>query len=58
MDYVLYQTFQGCHGDLTSDEQQILLAEFSLRHSKNATRVANEYAKRNGSASSSTEFLF
>ncbi|KAM7506803.1 hypothetical protein LguiA_017256 [Lonicera macranthoides] len=36
----------GCHGDLTSEESQILLAEFSLRHSKSAISIANEYAKR------------
>lgn len=37
---------QGCHGDLTSEENQILLAEFSLRHSKNSISIAHEYAKR------------
>lgn len=37
---------QGCHGDLTSKESQILLAEFSLRHSKSALSIAHEYAKR------------
>ncbi|KAJ9173233.1 hypothetical protein P3X46_016392 [Hevea brasiliensis] len=36
----------GCHGDLTSEESQILLAEFSLRHSKSAISIAHEYAKR------------
>ncbi|XP_030952263.1 uncharacterized protein LOC115975568 [Quercus lobata] len=36
----------GCHGDLTSKESQILLAEFSLRHSKSALSIAREYAKR------------
>ncbi|KAL5987273.1 hypothetical protein ACLOJK_038435 [Asimina triloba] len=36
----------GCHGDLTSEESQILLAELSLRHSKTAVRIAHEYAKR------------
>ncbi|XP_050269413.1 uncharacterized protein LOC126713642 isoform X2 [Quercus robur] len=36
----------GCHGDLTSKESQILLAEFSLRHSKSALSIAHEYAKR------------
>ncbi|PRQ53453.1 putative tRNA (guanosine(18)-2'-O)-methyltransferase [Rosa chinensis] len=36
----------GCHGDLTSEENQILLAEFSLRHSKNSISIAHEYAKR------------
>ncbi|GAV65722.1 SpoU_methylase domain-containing protein [Cephalotus follicularis] len=32
----------GCHGDLTMEESQILLAEFSLRHSKSAISVAHE----------------
>ncbi|KAH6830371.1 tRNA/rRNA methyltransferase family protein [Perilla frutescens var. hirtella] len=36
----------GCHGDLTTDERQILLAEFYLRHNKNSTRIANEFSKR------------
>ncbi|XP_055805673.1 uncharacterized protein LOC129874410 isoform X4 [Solanum dulcamara] len=36
----------GCHGDLTSEEGQILLAEFSLRHNDNAIRIAQEYAER------------
>ncbi|KAL3526559.1 hypothetical protein ACH5RR_011215 [Cinchona calisaya] len=36
----------GCHGDLTSEESQILLAEFFLRHSKSAISIANEYANR------------
>ncbi|KAG9439737.1 hypothetical protein H6P81_019902 [Aristolochia fimbriata] len=36
----------GRHGDLTLGERQILLAEFSLRHSKNAISIALEYAKR------------
>lgn len=36
----------GCHGDLTSQESQILLAEFFLRHSKSAISIANEYSKR------------
>uniref|UniRef100_A0A5B7BTD9 tRNA/rRNA methyltransferase SpoU type domain-containing protein n=1 Tax=Davidia involucrata TaxID=16924 RepID=A0A5B7BTD9_DAVIN len=36
----------GCHGDLTLEESQILLAEFSLRHSKSAISIAHEYAKR------------
>ncbi|KAG6588498.1 hypothetical protein SDJN03_17063, partial [Cucurbita argyrosperma subsp. sororia] len=43
----------GCHGDLTSIERQILLAEFSLRHNKNAISVAHEYAKRKSSSTSS-----
>lgn len=37
---------QGCHGDLTMEQSQILLAEFSLRHSRSAISIANEYAKR------------
>lgn len=36
----------GCHGDLTTEERQILLAEFSLRHSKSSISIAHEYAKR------------
>ncbi|KAL6139806.1 hypothetical protein ACLB2K_058107 [Fragaria x ananassa] len=36
----------GSHGDLTPEENQILLAEFSLRHSKNSISIAHEYAKR------------
>ncbi|XP_010258186.1 PREDICTED: uncharacterized protein LOC104598020 isoform X2 [Nelumbo nucifera] len=36
----------GCHGDLPIEESQILLAEFSLRHSKNAINIAHEYAER------------
>lgn len=36
----------GCHGDLTPEERQTLLAEFSLRHSNSAVSIANEYAKR------------
>jgi len=37
---------QGSHGDLTSEESQILLAEFCLRHSDSAVNIACEYAKR------------
>lgn len=37
----------GSHGDLTSEERQILLAEFFLRHSKSAISIVYEYAKRN-----------
>lgn len=36
----------GCHGDLTSEESQILLAEFSLRHSKSTISIAHEYANQ------------
>ncbi|CAK9162964.1 unnamed protein product [Ilex paraguariensis] len=36
----------GCHGDLTLEESQTLLAEFSLRHSKSAISIAKEYANR------------
>ncbi|XP_004491861.1 uncharacterized protein [Cicer arietinum] len=36
----------GRHGDLTVDERQILLAEFSLRHSNSAISVVEDYAKR------------
>lgn len=37
---------QGCHGDLTSEEKQILLAEFLLRHSKSSVSIAHEFAKK------------
>ncbi|KAL3813419.1 hypothetical protein ACJIZ3_014687 [Penstemon smallii] len=41
------RTFRmGCHGDLTQEERQILLAEFYLRHSNTAMRIANEYSKK------------
>ncbi|XP_073159436.1 uncharacterized protein [Henckelia pumila] len=36
----------GCHGDLTEEERQILLAEFYLRHSNSALSIANEFAAR------------
>ncbi|KAI4320404.1 hypothetical protein MLD38_033890 [Melastoma candidum] len=36
----------GSHGDLTPEERQILLAEFTLRHSKTSINIAREYAKR------------
>ncbi|XP_057982136.1 uncharacterized protein LOC131167363 [Malania oleifera] len=36
----------GCHGDLSLEESQILLAEFSLRHSKSTISIAHEYANR------------
>lgn len=36
----------GFHGDLTPSESKILLAEFSLRHSRSALSIAHEYAKR------------
>ncbi|KAL4582026.1 hypothetical protein LXL04_006563 [Taraxacum kok-saghyz] len=36
----------GSHGDLTLEEKQILLAEFSLRHSRSSVSIAHEYAKR------------
>ncbi|GKB25263.1 hypothetical protein Tco_0864664 [Tanacetum coccineum] len=41
-DYLI----NGAHGDLTSSEKQILLAEFSLRHSRSSISIAQEYAKR------------
>lgn len=37
---------KGCHGDLTSEERHILLAEFTLCHKKSAISVVNEFAKR------------
>ncbi|KAE8697478.1 putative ubiquitin conjugation factor E4-like [Hibiscus syriacus] len=36
----------GCHGDLSDDESQILLAEFLLRHNNSSINIAHEYAKR------------
>ncbi|CAN4082648.1 unnamed protein product [Withania somnifera] len=36
----------GMHGDLTSEESQILLPEFSLRLNNSAIRISHEYAKR------------
>ncbi|CAI9109775.1 OLC1v1009671C1 [Oldenlandia corymbosa var. corymbosa] len=36
----------GCHGDLTFEERQILLAEFFLRHNLISTQIADEYARR------------
>ncbi|KAK3001224.1 hypothetical protein RJ639_020351 [Escallonia herrerae] len=36
----------GGHCDLTLEERQILLAEFSLRHSKSAIDIAKEFGKR------------
>ncbi|CAA3011046.1 RNA Methylase, family [Olea europaea subsp. europaea] len=41
----------GCHGDLTLEERQILLAEFYLRHNTNSISIANEYAKRKTASS-------
>ncbi|GJR58155.1 tRNA (guanosine(18)-2'-O)-methyltransferase, partial [Tanacetum coccineum] len=45
----------GAHGDLTSKEKQILLAEFSLRHSRSSISIAQEYAKRKVSLPSGVE---
>ncbi|CAN1146236.1 tRNA (guanosine(18)-2'-O)-methyltransferase [Linum perenne] len=39
----------GSHGDLSAEENKILLAEFSLRHNMNAISIVHEYAKRNTS---------
>ncbi|OVA00732.1 tRNA/rRNA methyltransferase [Macleaya cordata] len=36
----------GFHSDLTPEESQILLAEFSLRHSRSAISIAHEFAKQ------------
>lgn len=36
----------GRHGDLTSEESRILLAEFYLRHRENTLGIVHEYAKR------------
>ncbi|KAM1672859.1 hypothetical protein ACFX1Q_041143 [Malus domestica] len=40
---------RGSHGDLTFEESQILLTEFSLRHSKSSISIAREYVKRKAS---------
>lgn len=42
----LYIYLQGRHGDLTSEESQILLAEFFLRHRESTISIVHEYAKR------------
>lgn len=36
----------GRHGDLTVEECQILLAEFSLRHNSSMISIVEDYAKR------------
>ncbi|XP_010551828.1 PREDICTED: uncharacterized protein LOC104822345 [Tarenaya hassleriana] len=36
----------GRHGDLTEEEKQILMAEFSLRHNHSSISIAYEFAKR------------
>ncbi|CAN6565739.1 unnamed protein product [Malus baccata var. baccata] len=40
---------RGSHEDLTFKESQILLVEFSLRHSKGSISIAREYVKRKAS---------
>lgn len=37
---------QGCNADLTSEESQILLAEFYLRSNKSTAEKVIEYAKQ------------
>ncbi|MQL74121.1 hypothetical protein Taro_006464, partial [Colocasia esculenta] len=36
----------GCHGDLTSRERDILLAEFFLRHRETSVGIVEEYARQ------------
>ncbi|KAF8106201.1 hypothetical protein N665_0145s0018 [Sinapis alba] len=36
----------GSHGDLSAEEKEILMAEFSLRHSRSSLFIASEFAKR------------
>ncbi|ESQ41513.1 hypothetical protein EUTSA_v10013964mg [Eutrema salsugineum] len=36
----------GSHGDLSEEEKEILMAEFSLRHSRSSLCIASEFAKR------------
>ncbi|CAA7031317.1 unnamed protein product [Microthlaspi erraticum] len=36
----------GSHGDLSEGEKEILMAEFSLRHSRSSLSIASEFAKR------------
>ncbi|XP_020243838.1 uncharacterized protein LOC109822084 isoform X1 [Asparagus officinalis] len=40
----------GRHGDLTTEESQILLAEFFLRHRESTISIVHEYAKRKSSS--------
>ncbi|XP_020593610.1 uncharacterized protein LOC110033835 [Phalaenopsis equestris] len=37
----------GHHGDLTTEERRILLAEFYLRHRESSMAIVHEYVKRN-----------
>lgn len=39
-------SFLGYHGDLTLEQRQILVAEFSLRHKKAAINIVHMYAKQ------------
>ncbi|KAJ3697940.1 hypothetical protein LUZ61_001645 [Rhynchospora tenuis] len=41
----------GRHGDLAPEENQILLAEFYLRHRQSTISILHEYAKRKGNNS-------
>lgn len=41
-----YGVEQGSHGDLSESEKEILMAEFSLRHSRSSLSIAYEFAKR------------
>ncbi|CAN8256216.1 unnamed protein product [Cochlearia groenlandica] len=43
----------GSHGDLSESEKEILLAEFSLRHSRSSLYIASEFAKRKQNSTSS-----
>ncbi|CAH2072689.1 unnamed protein product [Thlaspi arvense] len=44
----------GSHGDLSAEEKEILMAEFSLRHSRSSLCIASEYAKRRQQHSASS----
>ncbi|VYS66908.1 unnamed protein product [Arabidopsis thaliana] len=44
----------GSHGDLSEAEKEILMAEFSLRHSRSSICIAYEFAKRKQQHSNSS----
>ncbi|KFK25786.1 hypothetical protein AALP_AA8G160100 [Arabis alpina] len=46
----------GSHGDLSEVEKEILMAEFSLRHSRSSLCIASEFAKRRQLQQSTTSF--
>lgn len=50
--HFFYGFEQGSHGDLSEAEKEILMAEFSLRHSRSSISIAYEFAKRKQHSSS------